>query len=40
VTFPEEVEDIGQIWRDTGLLDETGKERSGYNTRKPALQAL
>ncbi|MEM7658752.1 MAG: hypothetical protein AAF399_21690 [Bacteroidota bacterium] len=26
-TFPEEVKDLGQIWRDTGLLDEGGGER-------------
>lgn len=26
-TFPEEVKDLGSIWRDTGLLDELGAER-------------
>lgn len=26
-TFPEEVQDLGRIWRDTGLLDENGNER-------------
>jgi len=31
-TFPSEVKDIGQLWRDTGLLDETGKERASYTT--------
>ncbi|MTI21509.1 hypothetical protein E1176_10810 [Fulvivirga sp. RKSG066] len=31
-TFPEEVKDLGQIWRDTGLLDENGLERPGYTT--------
>lgn len=27
-TFPDDVKDIGQVWRDTGLLDEGGNERS------------
>lgn len=31
-TFPSEVKDIGQLWRDTGLLDETRKERPSYET--------
>lgn len=31
-TFPDEVRDLGQIWRDTGLLDENGVERSSYST--------
>lgn len=31
-TFPEEVKDLGQIWRDTGLLNETGAERSAFST--------
>lgn len=26
-TFPDNVKDVGQIWRDTGLLDEDGLER-------------
>ncbi len=26
-TFPAEIKDLGQLWRDTGLLDEDGKER-------------
>lgn len=29
-TFPDELKDIGQIWRDTGLLDEDGNERPAY----------
>jgi hypothetical protein len=29
-TFPEEVKDLGQLWRDTGLLDEEGNERSAF----------
>jgi hypothetical protein len=31
-TFPEEVKDLGQIWRDTGLLDENGTERPAFST--------
>lgn len=30
-TFPEDVKDIGQIWRDTGLLDENGTERTAFS---------
>ena len=33
-TFPEELKDLGKIWRDTGLLDENGNERHGYSTWK------
>lgn len=29
-TFPEEVKDLGQIWRDTGLLDEHGTQRPAF----------
>ncbi len=29
-TFPEDVKDLGQIWRDTGLLDENGTERPAF----------
>lgn len=29
-TFPEGVKDIGQIWRDTGLLNEDGTERLAF----------
>ncbi len=29
-TFPVEVKDLGQIWRDTGLLSETGAERPSF----------
>ncbi|WP_462252044.1 glycosyl hydrolase 53 family protein [Ekhidna sp.] len=29
-TFPEEVKDLGQIWRDTGLLNEDGVERPAF----------
>ncbi|MEM6723615.1 MAG: hypothetical protein AAF598_06225 [Bacteroidota bacterium] len=31
-TFSEEVRDLGQIWRDTGLLDENGTERPAFGT--------
>jgi hypothetical protein len=31
-TFPEELQDLGKLWRDTGLLDENGNERLSYNT--------
>ena len=30
--FPPEVRDIGQLWRDTGLLDEEGTQRLTLNT--------
>lgn len=29
-TFPGEVKDVAQIWRDTGLLDEDGEKRPAY----------
>ncbi len=29
-TFPDAVKDLGQIWRDTGLLDENGTERPAF----------
>lgn len=31
-TFPEELKDLGKLWRDTGLLDENGKERPAFQT--------
>jgi len=31
-TFPEEVKDLGKIWRDTGILDEDGNKRLAYET--------
>lgn len=37
-TFPEEVKDLGQIWRDTGLLDEDGTERSAFATWSSSFQ--
>ncbi|MEL7531626.1 MAG: glycosyl hydrolase 53 family protein [Bacteroidota bacterium] len=30
--FPDEVKDIGKLWRDTGLIDENGDERIAYRT--------
>lgn len=29
-TFPEEYKDLGQLWRDTGLLDENGEKRPAF----------
>jgi hypothetical protein len=29
-TFPPELRDLGQLWRDTGLLDESGNERQAF----------
>ena len=29
-TFPPSVKDLGQLWRDTGLLDEHGNQRSSF----------
>ncbi len=31
-TFPPELKDIGQLWRDSGLLDENGNERLSITT--------
>ncbi|WP_298501941.1 glycosyl hydrolase 53 family protein [uncultured Maribacter sp.] len=36
-TFPDEVKDIGKLWRDTGLLDENGTQRLSYTTWKTNL---
>jgi hypothetical protein len=36
-TFPESVKDLGRLWRDTGLVDEKGKERPGLATWKKEL---
>ena len=37
-TFPVEVKDLGQIWRDTGLLDENGNERPAFSIWKTGFQ--
>ncbi|WP_420583246.1 glycosyl hydrolase 53 family protein [Reichenbachiella sp.] len=37
-TFPEEVKDLGQVWRDTGLLSETGTERPAFSIWTNSLQ--
>ncbi|MEM9857426.1 MAG: hypothetical protein AAF843_08725 [Bacteroidota bacterium] len=37
-TFPEEIKDIGQIWRDTGLLNENGLERAAFALWSKSLQ--
>lgn len=31
-TFPEDVKDLGRLWRDTGLLDEEGNARKAYDS--------
>lgn len=36
-TFPEELKDLGKLWRDTGLLDENGGERLAFQTWKKVL---
>ncbi len=36
-TFPEEVKDLGKLWRDTGLLDEGGKERKAFSSWSAAF---
>ena len=36
-TFPEEVKDLGKLWRDTGLLDEGGKEREAFKSWSAAF---
>jgi len=33
-TFPEELKDLGKLWRNTGLLDDNGNERPSYLTWK------
>lgn len=35
--FPDEVKDIGKIWRDTGLLDEEGSKRIAFETWQKAF---
>lgn len=37
-TFPPEIRDLGQIWRDTGLLDENGIERTTFSSWLDQLQ--
>ena len=36
-TFPPEFQDIGKLWRDTGLLDENGNERPSYEVWEEVL---
>lgn len=36
-TFPDAVKDLGQVWRDTGLLDEDGNERPAYSVWQSAF---
>ena len=33
-TFPEDLKDVGKIWKDTGLLQEDGNKRYSYDTWK------
>jgi hypothetical protein len=35
--FPPEAQDLGRLWRDTGLVDENDKRRPAYATWKKAL---
>ncbi|MEQ8517494.1 MAG: glycosyl hydrolase 53 family protein [Cytophagales bacterium] len=37
-TFLPDVKDLGQIWRDTGLLDEEGNERKAYDSWQSAFR--
>jgi hypothetical protein len=37
-TFPEEIKDVGQLWRDTGLLSETGTERPAFSVWSARFQ--
>ncbi|QNL23156.1 glycosyl hydrolase 53 family protein [Hyphobacterium sp. CCMP332] len=37
-TFLPDVKDLGQIWRDTGLLDEEGNERKAYDSWQSAFK--
>jgi len=37
-TFPEEVRDLGRIWRDTGVLDEDGNARPAAQTWQRLLE--
>ena len=36
-TFPPEVQDIGRLWRDTGLIDENGNSRAAFITWRNVL---
>ncbi|MCH2233168.1 MAG: hypothetical protein MK078_02860 [Crocinitomicaceae bacterium] len=33
-TFPDDVKDVGKLWKDTGLLDENGNSRPAFETWK------
>lgn len=37
-TFPDDIKDLGQIWRDIGLLDENGRARPAYTLWTNNLQ--
>lgn len=36
-TFPDDVKDLGKLWRDTGLISETGEERPAFQTWSDVL---
>lgn len=36
-TFPDELKDLGKLWRDTGLLDQNGNARPAYTIWKTIL---
>ncbi|GLR17314.1 hypothetical protein GCM10007940_19290 [Portibacter lacus] len=37
-TFPEEVKDVGKLWRDTGILNEDGDRRAAFDSWEIAFQ--
>jgi len=37
-TFPDDLKDLGKLWKDTGLLDENGVERPAFQTWGKVLQ--
>lgn len=39
-TFPASVKDLGQLWRDSGLLDEDGNERSALSSWRSVFLEL
>ena len=38
-TFPEEVKDLGRVWRDTGLLDEKGDKRPAFGVWEDVFES-
>jgi len=37
-TFPEDVKDLGKLWKDTGLLDENGNKRHSFESWQSLFQ--